>query len=82
MPQNEQRRPGAGSGAAVTSLAGDVPQYSDFLTESKAFDPIEQVLARRAAAADRGSPLSVGRRARVLVRRVPSGFSVERGVGR
>jgi hypothetical protein len=62
--------------------SGNGQQYSARTAVNEASNPIAGLLTRLAAAADRGSPLSVGRRARVLVRRVPSGFSVERGAGR
>jgi hypothetical protein len=80
MPQNEQRRPGAGSGAAVTSLAGEYPQYSDFRIESEASDPIVALIAQLSAAADRGSQLSIGKRMQLKVRRAPCGFRIERSV--
>jgi hypothetical protein len=70
------------AGSHARAPGEDACEYNGIPTESEAFDPIEQLLAQLAAAADRGSPLSVGRRARVLVRRMPSGFSVERGAGR
>ena len=47
-----------------------------------AVDPIADLIARLAAAADTSSPLSVGGRVGVLVRRVPAGFAIERRAGR
>lgn len=45
-------------------------------------DPIASLIHRLASAADTGSPLSIGGRARVTVCRVPGGISIERGAGR
>ena len=54
--------------------------YSANLSENEVSDPIADLLARLAAAADRGTPLSLGRRATVRVRAVPGGFAITRGV--
>lgn len=71
-------------GRAVTPdpTGEDGVEHSGFHAEPKDQDPIAALLARLAAAAATGAPMSVGRRARVTVRRVPGGFAVERSVGR
>ena len=48
-------------------------------TGSEPDDPIADLIARLAAAADTGCAAVAGRRARVTVRRVPTGFAIERG---
>jgi hypothetical protein len=71
-----------GAGVAACAPGEDACEYNGIPTESEAFDPIASLIGLLAAAADKGRPLSVGRRARVTVRRVPAGFALTRGAGR
>jgi hypothetical protein len=61
---------------------GNCAEYTAVALGNEVPDPIADLRAQLTAAADRGTPLSIGRRMQLTVRRVPSGFSVERGAGR